>query len=166
MLCRRRMNHRVIQRKKIDRVYTFHCCTSVWQLNFFLTFQMFAHIYPVPVFQFSYSYQCWTATGTKCVLGRHQCSPDRSVSYLRKMEVTVTTQNRFVGGGQPVRVCLYWCDSESESDIASRWVHRESSLLTSFSSAKDQIHNRFRVGFCWVQINLNTILNFRWCCNS
>ena len=35
-----------------------------------------------------------------------------------------------------LRVCLY-C-SESESDIASRWVHRESNLMFTLSSNKDQ----------------------------
>ena len=99
---------------------------------------MFADVYPVPVFQFSHSYQCWTATGAKCVLGRHQCSSDRSVSYFRKMVVTVIAHNYFVGGG---RVRLYWCDNESESDIASTWVHRESNLMFTLSSGKDQRKN-------------------------
>ena len=37
-------------------------------------------------------------------------------------------------------VHLYWCNS----DVASRWVHRESNLLFTLSSDKDQRKIRFR----------------------
>ena len=39
-----------------------------------------------------------------------------------------------VRGIDPVRVCLY----QSESNIASRWVYRESNLIVKLSSDKDQ----------------------------
>ena len=35
-----------------------------------------------------------------------------------------------------IRVRLYW--DESEIDIASRWLHRESNLLITMGSEKDQ----------------------------
>ena len=38
---------------------------------------------------------------------------------------------------EPLRVRLYW--DESERDIASRWVHRESNLMFTLDSDKDQI---------------------------
>ena len=37
-----------------------------------------------------------------------------------------------------VRVCLHWCESESEGNITLRWVHRESNLMFTLSSEKDQ----------------------------
>ena len=43
-----------------------------------------------------------------------------------------------------IRVCLYYGEndvmgqSESESDIASRWVQRESNLMFTLSNDKDQ----------------------------
>ena len=38
------------------------------------------------------------------------------------------------------RVRLYWC----ESDIASRWFHKEYNLMFTLGSDKDQRNNRFR----------------------
>ena len=43
-----------------------------------------------------------------------------------------------------VRVRLYWRESESERDIASRWVHREFNLMFTLNNDKDQRKNRFR----------------------
>ena len=40
-----------------------------------------------------------------------------------------------------IRVHLYWGKSESESDIASRWVHRQSNLMFTLSSNKDHGKN-------------------------
>ena len=40
-----------------------------------------------------------------------------------------------------VRVRLCWCESESESDIASRWVQRETNLMFTLSSDKDRSKN-------------------------
>ena len=37
-----------------------------------------------------------------------------------------------------IRVHLHWIEIESKSDIASRWVHRESNLMLTLSSDKDQ----------------------------
>ena len=39
---------------------------------------------------------------------------------------------------ESVRVHLYWPENESESDIASRWVHRESNLMFTLSSNQNQ----------------------------
>ena len=43
------------------------------------------------------------------------------------------------------RVTLHW--PESESDMASRWVHRESNLMFTLSSDKIKEKTRFRVQF-------------------
>ena len=45
------------------------------------------------------------------------------------------------------RVRLHWCESGSESYIASRWIHRESNSLFSLSNGIDQRKNRFRIRF-------------------
>ena len=44
-----------------------------------------------------------------------------------------------------VRVCLHWRKSEGESNIASRWVHRESNLMFKSSSNKDKRKNHLCV---------------------
>ena len=49
-----------------------------------------------------------------------------------------------------LRVLLYY--SKNESDIASRWVHRESNLMFTLSNNKGQRKNRF--AFAFVQCNL------------
>ena len=43
--------------------------------------------------------------------------------------------------------------SESESDVASRWVHRESNLMFMLNSDKDQRNHRFRLRFLSVSVN-------------
>ena len=50
-------------------------------------------------------------------------------------EWTITILGLF----ENIRVRLYW--SESESDIAYRWVHKESNLMFALSSDKDQRKN-------------------------
>ena len=55
-----------------------------------------------------------------------------------------------------LRVRLYWC--ESESDIVSRWVHKESNLMFTLNSDKNQ-RKEFAFGFAMVQYKL-TITKF------
>ena len=59
-----------------------------------------------------------------------------------------------------VRVCLYW--SESESNITSRWVHRESNLIFTLSSDKIQ-RKKFVFAFAFTQYkwSLNRPLKLR-----
>ena len=53
------------------------------------------------------------------------------------------------------RVRLYWC--ESKTDIASRWIHRESNLMFTLSSDKDQ-SKKFAFPQCkWILNGSSTI---------
>ena len=49
-----------------------------------------------------------------------------------------------------IRVRLYSCESESESDIASRWVAKESNLIFTRAATKIAVKIRFRALFRWV----------------
>ena len=60
---------------------------------------------------------------------------------FKKLAVFCTYVHTFVN--IHLKVNLY--RSESATDIASRWVHRESNLMFTLISDKDQRKNRFRV---------------------
>ena len=54
-----------------------------------------------------------------------------------------------------VGVRLYWPESESKCDIASRWVHKKSNLMFTFNMDKDQSKNVvFPIAFAQCQLTL------------
>ena len=62
---------------------------------------------------------------------------------------------------------FYWRESESESNVVSRWVHRKSNLMLTLSNSNIKEKIRFRVRFCiHCKWNLKPLRSLLWMVTS
>ena len=73
----------------------------------------------------------------RCVTSIDTDTPKQSLVLSVKKGPLHYSLQRSNGNRNRVRVHLY--SSETESDIAFRWIHRESNIMFTLSSDKDQI---------------------------